>query len=656
MIREIINFTSDLISDIPGIMQWKVLPNNGLHIFVDLDKEGHLKNDMKYGVDYYYYQEGNDDRIISTIIAYENEGKRVGTTMNKVLDKNKQIFSCSPFIVSFKKKSILSEENKQKVLDLKKIIPIIPGYLDAADKACAIDDNLIQLSKAFGLSCEVILNKIKDFVISQTDKNGVATDVSIFDKMKDDEYVSLYLRNVPLEKYKEAHDVYLTEKLFNDNKYNNQKSITDETFGLSGFLNGLNAKKPFLVHRTASEFKGISGRVQAKEARALNDFETLLSNKVLPNPLPIVIDRREINRKCISIFNEGKPLSYREIIKRLFSDENVEELSNYYLLNYTKRKSIVINDIDFVPLFKYVFPSKLVIENVTEVFLNKESGKENDIKIDTVFDFERIVVREIFNNSLVKIKEDRYSTNYFEDIDPQYVSGGDVMFLLIMKYRKAFYDYIYKSKTNAINTLMFDDMMYNSILSDIRTDEYTNEKHTKSLKQTNNESQAEHEHRNEKHTKFFSIKRKINIWFSLYKLFNNNKNTVIMASKVTDLMSKMRSVVKGDSILETPEEFAFGAGQIVSYLIDRSVASDKTYALLEPYLQKTKSNFLQDSISQSIATYKHDIRTNKGPFQALASNVLTFDENVDMKPLLKYFLAGCFCSCVIYDKKQSDNN
>ena len=47
MIREIINFTSDLISDIPGIMQWKVLPNKGLHIFVDLDKEGHLKNDMK---------------------------------------------------------------------------------------------------------------------------------------------------------------------------------------------------------------------------------------------------------------------------------------------------------------------------------------------------------------------------------------------------------------------------------------------------------------------------------------------------------------------------------------------------------------------------------------------------------------------------------
>jgi CRISPR-associated protein Csh1 len=129
-----------------------------------------------------------------------------------------------------------------------------------------------------------------------------------------------------------------------------------------------------------------------------------------------------------------------------------------------------------------------------------------------------------------------------------------------------------------------------------------------------------------------------------------------MASKVTDLMSKMRSVVKGDSILETPEEFAFGAGQIVSYLIDRSVASNKTYALLEPYLQKMKSNFLQDSISQSIATYKHDISTYKGTFQALASNVLTFDENVDMKPLLKYFLAGCFCSCVIYDKKQSDNN
>ena len=129
-----------------------------------------------------------------------------------------------------------------------------------------------------------------------------------------------------------------------------------------------------------------------------------------------------------------------------------------------------------------------------------------------------------------------------------------------------------------------------------------------------------------------------------------------MASKVTELVSKMSAVAKGQSHFENPEEFAFGAGQIVSYLIDRSVASNKTYAMLEPYLQKSKSGQLQDAIAQTIAVYKHDISTYKGAFQSLSSDVLTYDDNIEVKPLLKFFLAGCFCDCVIYQKKDSNNN
>ena len=129
-----------------------------------------------------------------------------------------------------------------------------------------------------------------------------------------------------------------------------------------------------------------------------------------------------------------------------------------------------------------------------------------------------------------------------------------------------------------------------------------------------------------------------------------------MASKVTDLMSKMSSVAKGETNFETPEDFAFGAGQVVSYLIDRSVAVNKTYAMLEPYLQKNKSNQLQDAIAQTIAIYKHDISVYKGKFERLASQVLTDDSDVEMKPLLKYFLAGCFCPCVIYEKTEKGEN
>lgn len=628
MIREIINFTENLIADIPDIMQWNIEPSQGIHIIIELDNEGHWINRDKN-----CFCTNTDKDIIpfATLVQYEQAGSRVGTTMNKVLDKKKQIFSCSPFILSFKKKSLSNE--KLEGLGIGKIIKLLSDYFANAQNTCLLgDERLIQLSKAFQQQCSEVLIYLQSKTIIQNIK-GENVEVKIFDLIKDDEYINLYLKNATIEEYHSAHNVYLQDKLFNCNDYN--KEIGGEIMGLSNFLNGLNSKKPFLEHKTF--LNNINGRISTREANLLSDFEFLVNNRILPNPLPIVIDNKEANKSIIKIFNEDSdPISYREVLNRLFARNNIKNLSNYYLINYSKRKSIVLNDVDFVPLFRFTFDKPLTIFNVFQcgIIRNKVFEPDSSIRIANIFDFERIVIKSIFNNSLVKIKDDKYSVNYFGDIDPTYVSGGDIMYLLILKYRKAIYDYIYKSKTNSINGFMFNDMMFQSILSNIQKDDVSGRF------SWNN-----------------TIKEKLNIWFSLYNLFNNNiKQEEDMASKVTELVSKMSAVAKGESHFENPEEFAFGAGQIVSYLIDRSVASNKTYAMLESYLQKSKSGQLQDAIAQTIAVYKHDISTYKGAFQCLSSDVLTYDDDIEVKPLLKFFLAGCFSDCVIYQKKDSNNN
>ena len=335
-------------------------------------------------------------------------------------------------------------------------------------------------------------------------------------------------------------------------------------------MNGLNSKKPFLSHRTAALDDGISGRISFEDALALDRFQSLISRKVkvLPNPLPIAVNDREVNKMFFTLFHGNETaLSYREMIKELFEQHEIEQLSDFYLLNYFKEKAIVINDIDFVPMFRYYFERPVRIENVMQVG-NKQNNvfiAENDILLKNVFDFERIVVKEIFNNCLVTIKKDgSYISHYFGEIN----NANDVMHSLVMKYRMAFYEYVYKSKWNAIDARMFDDMMFASILANIKNDEVK-------AHFSNN----------------FVIKTKLNIWFSLYNMFNN-KNKEIMASNVTALLSKMRTVAKRESVLDSPEEFAFAAGQLVSYLIDQSEASNKSYAMLEPYLQKTKSAHL----------------------------------------------------------------
>lgn len=642
MIREIIHLTDSLMNDkyTLSILQRKMKPSKGLHIFIEIDSDGKWKNQPpRYGVDYAFYEEESEfTNFFSLCAQYEACGKRVGTSMNKVLCKKKQLFSCSPYILSFKKKSFTND--KLEGVGYQKIGSLLPYYFNNAQNTCLknADETLKQQSLAFEQVCYEVLQQLSVFSTPQKQKDGSIIEIPVVEILKDEYYINLYLKNVQLKNYKEAHENYLQERLFNDNNYNNETVITKETFGLSNFMNGLNDKKPFLEHKTAMLHKGISGRIQLKDAFVLNMFEILLSNKMLPNPLPIIIDKRETNHKIVNLFNsEEKPMPYRELLIKLFDETNRDYLSNFYLIHYTKiKEKVKINDFDFVPLFRFKMEKNTEIYNLTHV---KEKKLESapDMRLATVFKFEEVAVKEIFNNSLVKIKPGTYTANYFGEVDPAYVSGGDIMYQQIKKYRKAFYDYIYKSKRNAISSNMFDDMMYHSILSNIRTDEI------KGRFEWNN-----------------TIKKKLNIWFSLYTLFNNNLKGNDMASKVPDLMSKMNSIAKGETHFETPEEFAFGAGQLVSFLIDRSVAANKTYTMLEPYLQKNKSNQLQDAIAQAIGIYKHDIDVcrGKGKFERLAAQVLTDNSDVEMKPLMKYFLAGCFCPCVIYesDKNKETNN
>ena len=605
---------------------------------------------MIQGVDYDYYDGKNQDLPLwNDCIRYQEATTYI--TMNKVkaFDGKQKIHSCSPFAVALnfnfnkndkdglglKEGKKLSDEDKkynEELIRTKRLEVVKDRLKDYKKNSIAI-----YKLKQCNEGCDSVSNatqfkynrQLSAFYENMNRILDRITEIPEFNKLTDKDYLKVFLRSIPIEEQETLYNKYLEENLLNGDEY--------KCKGVVGFLTSYSTKKIFTQHKTSTAVKGISYRYSKQDALILNTFEKIWKRKCFPNPLPIVVDKREINKEVVRIFNENiEPIPYRELMKRLFEKTKTSELSDYYLLNYQNTQSgMVLNDFDFVPLFRYKFDNHLTIENVTCAGYTKDNvfEPEHYEKIDNVFDFERIIVKEIFNNSLVKIKDEKYSTSYFSVIDSKYVIGGDVMYQLILKYRKAFYDYIYKSKTNAITATMFDDMMFQSILSNIQHDEI------KTQCQYNN-----------------NIKTKINIWFSIYNLFNNNKKDNIMASKVTNLLEKMEAVAKGETNIETPEEFAFGAGQLVSYLIDRSAASNKTYAMLEPYLQKSKSGQLQDAIAQTIAVYKHDIGIYKGSFENLSSQVLTDECNIEMKPLLKYFLSGCFSPCKVYTKKNNSND
>jgi len=627
MIQEIINYTKYLREHSPKIFEEGLEPSKGLHIFIELDEKGNVINfPGEKGVDWDYYEGKEMSPFLKNIIPFEQNAQRIGSSMNKTFDKKKQLISCSPYCISFKKEKLDNPKLDGEYFN--KITKLLPFYFEKGFEECLNSNEKDEIRKQTSIA-------FKNFIIENLYQ---VQEMKIFQDMKKDNFINIYLKNIILNDWILAHNNYLKKNLFNKNDFNSEKDISDETYGMSDFFNGLNVKKPFLEHKTAAMYKGIAGRIQTKDTVYLNDFDLLLkrkNNKVFPNPLPIFIDKNEFSnsKEIISIFRQNGKLTYTQILKRLFKDTPDKILQNYYLLFFNYKNELI--DFDFVSKFRYSLKENEKYPTIKNLFEIKNGGElKPNIKIKSIFHFEADIVKIIFNNSLVKIKEDSFIVSYFGEIKAEFVSGGEPVYQMILKYRKAFYDYIYKSKTEAISCTMWDEIMWNSILGD--------------LGNTNNDKRYFTEQ---------SIKEKLNIWFSLYKYFTNNLNRIDMASKIPELLEKMKQVANDENAhINTTEEFAFGAGQVIYFLLNQSKASERTHALLEPFIQKLKAEQLQNSIAQTINMYKHEISFGHGRFERLSSEVLAFETNDNLKNYQRLLLAGYFAMPVIYEKKEKEDN
>jgi len=252
-------------------------------------------------------------------------------------------------------------------------------------------------------------------------------------------------------------------------------------------------------------------------------------------------------------------------------------------------------------------------------------------KVKNVFDFEyKIVNRFLFNHQLMPKENWR---RYFDKMDAHKMSANT--YNQLMKYRKAFYDYVFKSRRQSITKMIFDDIMLKGILDDIRLDD--------------NRSND------------YSIKAKLNIWFSLYEYFdytqfNKPLNSKSMVNKTEELIDRISTIATNEEEhLKNDDEFAFAAGQIIHFLLNKSEAGNRTHALLEPFLQKTDATLLKREIARCFDIYKHAIKfyPQKYEFDKLMSEVMGYGpDETNMKNLLPSTLAGYFAKSTF--SKKSD--
>ncbi|WP_259015201.1 hypothetical protein [Emticicia fluvialis] len=648
MIKELINFTNNINED---FLKLGVTPREGLHILLTLnftDNTGHI--DLQhYEYSIYSKKMREETELLSRCKFLSQSAWCIDT--NKCFDlPTKAIHSCSPYLVAFKREHLEGGEKHKNNQTLKKkqIYERWGDYFAKAELLFKDEESkqenrifqyffkngdykilLDEITKKNSIEYERLTNmrselekQLKDLK-DNLQKEEIKSKIKDIDNqllsvkpLEDSDYILFYI-DKPLEEYKKAHQKYLADKLFNTDKYNTPPDEEGRIFGTSNFMNGYNSSMPFLTHQTAS-FE-ITGRISDIEAKLLYDFEQILPRKTLPNPLPLFIYEDELQKRVISFFKEtGFKLSYKELVEQLWENHK-NDFANYYLLTWQNTKDgIVFQDFDFVSQFEYEFDAQ--IENLFEI---QEKGGKSYMHypaIKTIFQLEYMVFKPLLQSKYLKL-------DYFNDLKKEDYEGLENTFQTYVKYRKAVYDFIYKSKRKGINHHIFSDMVFSHIKDDI--------------KQNNG----------------YSIKEKLNIWFSLFEIFkyNNNQNATTMASKLKHYQEFVAQLSLGqaNTSTATDADFAFAAGQVIDYVLNKSKSDDKSYQLLEPYLQQAKCQEFKRAIANDIARYKHAISDNEQRFKAVCDFVLTYETNANMKEFTPEILAGVFSKCQFFTKKES---
>lgn len=616
MIKEFVKFTKNLDEDFRNL---GIKSREGLHIILKMQEiDGLISLDLE-NIEYQKHTKKMEETIFIEKCKFLALNSWCIDT-NKCFDlPTKAIHSCSPYCVAFKREHLDGGEKyaKNKQEKKKQIDERFGDYFAKSFLLLETDEEKqkYEVFKAFFTQkqYEPILQKIEN----EAEK-----------PLADADYIIFYL-DESLEQYKKVHQKYLSDRLFNTAAHNTKPNVDNEIFGTSSFFNGFNQSMPFLTHQTATF--DISGRISESDANVLYEFEQILARGILPKPLPIFVFKEELQQEVIKVFKDSdSKFGYKEIINEVWAKCN-GDFGNYYLLFYINTKDgIVFKDFDFVTQFQYELTykeeKKWTINNLFGLTTEKNSKElKPSVDLRNIFDLEFYVFNVLVGSKYKKI-------DYFNDLDTKGYEKMENTFLAYTKYRKAIYDFVYKSKRNSIQENAFSEMVFNGIKDDLKADQP------------------------------FQIKNKLNIWFSLYEKFNLNNNFNLektMASKLKEYQQFVDELAKNEANINdvSPEKFAFAAGQVIYYIFTKSKSEESGYQRLEPYLRQSNTKEFKKAIANDFAKYKHENYSNK--FKNVASFVLTYmiDDAYNLKNLLPEILAGIFAEQKLFgDKSNSEKN
>lgn len=450
---------------------------------------------------------------------------------------------------------------------------------------------------------KVILKKYQTYINSEERqkkidkaKKLISTNLSeirnFVEKNKTKKYVKIFIDEAD-EIYEKESQIYTELKIFNANSYN--KLINGEIYGLSNSNMVMNSKKTFLKHKSRKSI--LPSMISQKEALDEKSFFDWLYYQ----------KREFIDNKEKKDREYGKNGSYQNI-------DFIDNFNNAFLLKKNLKGRAVIIDFESIPFI----PSKGKSHHKIE-------KEKSSFKIE-IIDFidAGLDLYEINNkNAKAKINEVLYQKS---------LSDNNLFSNKININDKMLKELIYQTRNSVI------ELLYKNNEADFyqMVNKYSSDFIKVAL-------------RSGKEYGELNAKKAINFILSL----KDYKGETVDLDTIKE---NLENALKSDITKLDSNEYFFLAGQIAKYLMSKSKAANKTYALAEPYLKAKTTNKLKSVLKNEFERYKYGISIYNKKFNKAYLLIQNSDDiqiNNDFESLM---LAGMMSQNLIYDNKKGESD
>lgn len=405
------------------------------------------------------------------------------------------------------------------------------------------------------------------------------------------DYLKIFFE-APKEEYIREGNRYIMPNIYNSNDYNHR--FGGEIYGLPNDNLGMNAKKPYLEHKTRGQI--LPYMISNQEVLKQKRFFDYLLNLSAFGKYNVYMDRER--KKITALENGSLPSGTMKnaIFLRIHKDKNEAGIDDYQIIpDYSPKLK---TEVDFKNILELDLASKNV--SVQKYGLCRSREKMQDV-INEVF----------FNKYLIN--------NYFTPPHELSITDDSLKYNLLLA-RERLFQWFYICEEYGVFEVL-EKVSLNLVKGSI---------------QENHLIKASHQ---------------FNLRWSLINSYRGGKEMDIIYQEIKEkLRGKLRA--KETGYIESDSEYYFAVGQAVAFLLFKSKANKKMMSFVNPFINGKKDKVIKEKMSALFKKYNYDMEAGDRRVANLFAMIMGYVPEEDVNQ--DYIIMGFLNNNLIFEKKKEE--